>query len=115
VVQIFTATGVTDGARADLKKEMTKKNVRKGIVDGVLSQLLASSGQATDAQTLDLPSSGSNRPFLSSRQPTASTLNDALSSRTASLNSSVMGENLESKPSEGEEVASVYVCHIHED
>ena len=41
VVELFTGPGVTDAARADLKKEMTKKNVRKTIVDGVLAKLLA--------------------------------------------------------------------------
>lgn len=40
---MFTGPGVTDGARADLKKEMTKKGVRKTIVDGVLSKLLSGS------------------------------------------------------------------------
>ncbi|KAF8974575.1 clasp N terminal-domain-containing protein [Flammula alnicola] len=40
VVELFTGPGVTDAARADLKKEMTKKGVRKTIVDGVLSKLL---------------------------------------------------------------------------
>lgn len=43
VVELFTGPGVTDAARADLKKEMTKKNVRKTIVDGVLAKLLGSS------------------------------------------------------------------------
>ncbi|KAG6911650.1 hypothetical protein DXG01_007900 [Tephrocybe rancida] len=43
VVELFTGPGVTDGARADLKKEMTKKGVRKTIVDGVLSKLLGGS------------------------------------------------------------------------
>ncbi|KIJ56519.1 hypothetical protein M422DRAFT_217939 [Sphaerobolus stellatus SS14] len=40
IVGIFSSPGVTDAARADLKKEMTKKNVRKTIVDGILSKLL---------------------------------------------------------------------------
>ncbi|KAG6812660.1 hypothetical protein H0H92_001610 [Tricholoma furcatifolium] len=44
VVELFTGPGVADGARADLKKEMTKKGVRKTIVDGVLSKLLSVSG-----------------------------------------------------------------------
>ncbi|OBZ76525.1 Protein STU1 [Grifola frondosa] len=38
VVELFTGPGVTDAARADLKKELTKKGVRKTIVDGVLSR-----------------------------------------------------------------------------
>jgi len=41
VVELFTGPGVTDAARADLKKEMTKKNVRKNIVDHVLAKLVA--------------------------------------------------------------------------
>jgi len=41
VIELFTGTCVTDAARADLKKEMTKKAVRKTIVDAVLSKLVA--------------------------------------------------------------------------
>lgn len=114
VVEIFTSPGVTDGARADLKKEMTKKNVRKGIVDGVLNQLLTNSGQMAEVQTPDLPPSGS-RSLLSSRQPTASTL--ALSegpSRTVSMTSSAQGETSESRLGEGEEVFSVYVRNVYQ-
>ncbi|KAG6890930.1 hypothetical protein C0995_000887 [Termitomyces sp. Mi166 len=43
VIELFTGPGVTDGARADLKKEMTKKGVRKTIVEGVLSKLFGAS------------------------------------------------------------------------
>ncbi|KNZ74412.1 Protein STU1 [Termitomyces sp. J132] len=43
VIELFTGPGVTDGARADLKKEMTKKGVRKTIVEGVLSKVLGAS------------------------------------------------------------------------
>lgn len=43
VVELFTGPGVTDAARADLKKEMTKKGVRKTIMDSVLSKLLGTS------------------------------------------------------------------------
>jgi CLIP-associating protein 1/2 len=42
VVELFTGPSVTDAARADLKKEMTKRGVRKTIVEGVLSKLLGS-------------------------------------------------------------------------
>lgn len=41
IVELFSGPGVSDGARADLKKEMTKKGVRKTIVDGVLFKLLS--------------------------------------------------------------------------
>lgn len=42
VTELFTGPGVTDAARADLKKEMAKKGVRKTIVDSVLSKLMNS-------------------------------------------------------------------------
>lgn len=54
VIEIFSGPGVTDGARADLKKEMTKKGVRKTIVDGVLSKVLGSStGTGSGPQSRD--------------------------------------------------------------
>jgi CLIP-associating protein 1/2 len=50
VVELFTGPGVTDGARADLKKEMTKKNVRKQIAEAVIGQVAArSSASVTPA------------------------------------------------------------------
>ena len=50
VVELFTGPGVTDAARADLKKEMAKKGVRKAIADGVLARVLAgASGPGTPA------------------------------------------------------------------
>lgn len=50
IIELFTGPGVTDAARADLKKEMTKKGVRKAIVDNVLSKLMSSS-RSTGAST----------------------------------------------------------------
>ncbi|KAF8845660.1 hypothetical protein BDN67DRAFT_993328 [Paxillus ammoniavirescens] len=50
IIELFTGPGVTDAARADLKKEMTKKNVRKTIVDNVLTKLMSSS-RSTGAST----------------------------------------------------------------
>ncbi|KAF7355127.1 hypothetical protein MSAN_01428300 [Mycena sanguinolenta] len=44
VIELFSGPGVSDAARADLKKEMTKKNVRKTIVEGVLSKLIGVGG-----------------------------------------------------------------------
>ena len=41
VIELFTGPGVTDAARADLKKELTKKGVRKAIADGVLEKVLS--------------------------------------------------------------------------
>lgn len=43
IISLFTAPGVTDAARADLKNEMSKRGVRKTIVDAVLSKLAESS------------------------------------------------------------------------
>lgn len=50
-MEIFTGQGVTDAARADLKKEMTKRNVRKAILDNVLLKILSGGGQ--QPSTLD--------------------------------------------------------------
>ena len=47
VIELFTRPDVNDAARADLKKEMTKKGVRKVIVDDVLSKLVAGTVNAT--------------------------------------------------------------------
>ncbi|KAJ3790562.1 clasp N terminal-domain-containing protein [Lentinula aff. detonsa] len=47
IIELFSGPSVTDAARADLKKEMAKKGVRKTIVDGVLSKLL-SGGNGVD-------------------------------------------------------------------
>ncbi|EIW82237.1 hypothetical protein CONPUDRAFT_143692 [Coniophora puteana RWD-64-598 SS2] len=56
VIELFTGPGVSDAARADLKKEMTKKNVRKGIMDNILSKLV--SGRGNGARTPDSSESG---------------------------------------------------------
>ncbi|KAG8747226.1 suppressor of tub2 mutation [Ceratobasidium sp. 414] len=40
VITLFSAPGVTDAARADLKNEMSKRGVRKAIVEAVLSKLV---------------------------------------------------------------------------
>ena len=40
VVELFTGPGVSDAARADLKVAMAKRNVRKAIVDAILSRLV---------------------------------------------------------------------------
>lgn len=51
VVELFTGPGVTDAARADLKKEMVKKGVRKTISDGVFSKLLGVSSVGSNPQS----------------------------------------------------------------
>ena len=62
VVELFTGPGVTDAARADLKKEMTKKGVRKGTVEGITSRLLAASGSGTPATMSDAGSENGDAP-----------------------------------------------------
>jgi CLIP-associating protein 1/2 len=42
IVELFTGPHVSDAARADLKKEMAKKNVRRTILESVQSQLASS-------------------------------------------------------------------------
>ncbi|KAG6335300.1 hypothetical protein ID866_3784 [Astraeus odoratus] len=61
VIELFTGPGVTDAARADLKKEMSKKNVRKTIVDNVLSKLMNSS-RSTRANTPQSETSDTTEP-----------------------------------------------------
>ncbi|KAF8631147.1 hypothetical protein AX15_002493 [Amanita polypyramis BW_CC] len=51
IVELFSGPGVTDAARADLKKEMTKKGVRKTIVDSVLTRLLNGTPATSNPQS----------------------------------------------------------------
>ncbi|KAH9077438.1 clasp N terminal-domain-containing protein [Lactarius deliciosus] len=61
VVVLFTGPGVSDAARADLKRELTKKGVRKTIVDTVLAKVLGSDNTGTaageGAEATDVPQS----------------------------------------------------------
>ena len=50
-IELFSGSAVTDAARADLKKEMSKKGVRKTIVDNVLTKLLNSALGASNSQS----------------------------------------------------------------
>lgn len=49
VVILFTSPGASDAARADLKRELAKKGVRKTIVDAVLTKVLGSDNATTTA------------------------------------------------------------------
>jgi len=51
VVELFTGPAVSDAARADLKKEMSRKSVRKAIVDDVLAKLLSKVSIGSNAQS----------------------------------------------------------------
>lgn len=44
---MFSGPGVSDAARSDLKNEMTKKKVRKAIVDGVLAKLMGTGAESS--------------------------------------------------------------------
>lgn len=64
VIELFTGPGVTDAARSDLKKELTKKGVRKAIVDNIQSHLMNSS-RSTGANTPQSEGSvGSGEPHV---------------------------------------------------
>lgn len=96
VIELFTGPGVSDAARADLKKEMTKKNVRKTIVDGVLSKLLGGSASGSNPQSREGSENGdiTMKPkeyippslALAAKRPTA-TSSTGPPSRTASVQS----------------------------
>ena len=49
VVILFTGPGASDAARADLKRELAKKGVRKTIVDAVLVKVLGSDNASATA------------------------------------------------------------------
>lgn len=51
IVELFTGPSVTDAARADLKRELTKKGVRKTIVDSVIQQLMSGSTSSSSFTT----------------------------------------------------------------
>ena len=87
VIELFTGPGVTDAARADLKKEMTKKSVRKTIVDAVLSKLVGGSANVTpggdspeggDAQTLKGKEYTPPSLMLQSRKPVVGSTSSAI-------------------------------------
>ncbi|KAF9046047.1 hypothetical protein BDZ89DRAFT_1099459 [Hymenopellis radicata] len=125
VVELFSGPAVTDAARADLKKEMTKKGVRKTIVDGVLAKLL---GTASNPQSQEGSENGDAVPkakeytppsmMLQSRKPsgtnsmprTASASSIARpASRAGSASPSVVTSPTAESPG-GVEVRSVYIA-----
>lgn len=110
---MFTAPTVTDGARADLKKEMTKKGVRKGIMDGILNQLLASGSSLAVDTPMEEGPRASTSSMLGSRKPTSTSfVSTSGSSRTMSVASSgAANEVAPGTPTEETEaiVSPVYV------
>ncbi|KAG2152962.1 clasp N terminal-domain-containing protein [Suillus clintonianus] len=63
VIELFTGPGVTDAARSDLKKELTKKGVRKAMVDNIQSQLMHSSRSTGASTPQSEGSAGSGEPL----------------------------------------------------
>lgn len=102
-MELFTGPGITDAARADLKKEMTKKGVRKNIVDTVLAKLVAggsSSGVQSDGSEngdAGAGSGGGKKEYippslaLQGRKPTGGTSN---STSTGGVSRSVSHANI---------------------
>ena len=65
LVELFTTPGVTDAARADLKKEMARKGVRKATMDSVLNQVLsASTSSINSAATSETSQPGSKKEYV---------------------------------------------------
>jgi CLIP-associating protein 1/2 len=62
VIELFTGSAVTDGARTDLKKELGKKGVRKGIVDSVLTQVAERANAPIPPPALPDPSGEASPP-----------------------------------------------------
>ncbi|KAJ6599260.1 clasp N terminal-domain-containing protein [Mycena vulgaris] len=110
VIELFSGAGVSDAARADLKKEMTKKNVRKTIVDAVLSKLLGFGGSAngSNPQSREGSENGDTtmKPkdyvppslALAGRRPTAAS--STTLSRTASAQSNISRPPSRAAPAE---------------
>ncbi|KAG8776879.1 suppressor of tub2 mutation, partial [Serendipita sp. 398] len=106
VIEIFTAAGVSDGARADLKKEMAKKGVRKGISDSILGQLMSTSGHGAEASHAEIQTSVEPA-SLATLRPTMGALASSSSlSRTMSFASGT------SEGPEGPVMAEVITVYI---
>ncbi|KAF9076427.1 clasp N terminal-domain-containing protein [Rhodocollybia butyracea] len=130
IVELFSGPSVTDAARTDLKKEMTKKGVRKTIVDGVLSKLLSGgNGVDSNPQSPSESENGEGHPAtsyvppsiaLQGRKPSgpAAALPRSLShstiprppSRAAALDSSVPS----TPTTESAEVKPVYTASVRD-
>ncbi|TFY80271.1 hypothetical protein EWM64_g3741 [Hericium alpestre] len=78
IVELFTGPGVTDAARSDLKKEMTKKNVRKTIIDDVLAKVLGAGSTPVSEGSENGDAPGGKKEYvppslaLQGRRPTTS-------------------------------------------
>ncbi|KAJ8515986.1 hypothetical protein ONZ45_g6658 [Pleurotus djamor] len=124
VVELFTGPGVTDAARADLKKEMTKKGVRKTIVDSVVAKVVggsAGSNPQSDASDCGEPVAKVKEYVppsiaLMNRRPTAgssSSAKEAISrpaSRSAMNHSPTVASTPTTPAADGTEVEAIYIA-----
>ncbi|KIO19258.1 hypothetical protein M407DRAFT_11490 [Tulasnella calospora MUT 4182] len=115
VVTLFTGPQVSDGARTDLKNEMAKKGVRKGIVNDVLSKLLSASTMSSvttpDASELgEDGSASSSRVAARKPNPLARSATAPVFARTATTASAgtAMSEEVVASPST--EIPEVYIA-----
>ena len=117
MVELFTGPGVSDAARADLKKEMTKKGVRKNIVDNVLSKLVAGGGSGSNPQSEGSENGDAGKKeyvppslALQSRKPTGGTGTVPGGVARPASRSAMVSPPIPLTPvSEGNEVHPVYV------
>jgi CLIP-associating protein 1/2 len=101
VVTLFTGPGASDAARADLKRELAKKGVRKTIVDAVLAKVLGSDNASTTA--------GEGAETADSSQPQAATKKEYIPPSLAlQAQKSVSGSEI---PAPGPSTASRAVSH----
>ncbi|KAG8992281.1 suppressor of tub2 mutation, partial [Tulasnella sp. 427] len=114
IVALFTGPQVSDAARADLKNEMAKKGVRKGIVNDVLSKLMSAS--TTTSNTPDASEPGEDESASSARVPTRKpnllgrSVTAPVFARTATTASTrtAMSEEVVASPST--EIPDVYIA-----
>ncbi|KAG9014262.1 suppressor of tub2 mutation [Tulasnella sp. JGI-2019a] len=120
IATLFSGPKVTDAARADLKNEMTKKGVRKGIVSDLLSKLLSSStpslsspstshgnnDPATEDESTATPPTTTKKPAPPARSQTVPIMGRSVNG-AAELGNSQMDEV---GPEQSMEIADVYIA-----
>jgi CLIP-associating protein 1/2 len=127
---LFTGPGVTDAARADLKNQMTKKGVRKTIVDGVLSKLLGSGSVENNPQGQEGSENGDGKKeyvppslALQSKRPRTASQNTGTArmvsgsgskeiSRPASRAAASSPPPPQTPTTESADIRPVYVSHV---
>lgn len=111
LVELFTSPGVTDAARSDLKKEMTKKGVRKATMDSVLNKVLSASTTSLASTTSnETNQSGGKKeympPSLTLLNGPGSTPGSSVVARPQTINRGNTGPKVPSRPPSRAGVAS---------